>query len=164
MKLLPHVAASTTAGAFVAVTSDVPAAVPVAIAAGVLPDTDHLLDFYWHYFRRSRARLFVLFHGWEFLAVMVGLLIYFDTWWMAAITWGYFTQIALDQIANKAKWYTYFFSWRLSRGFRRRESYGGDNPGLYKAFTDSLPWIGPRLEPWFEKIDMEMYPERRRIG
>ncbi|KKM99414.1 hypothetical protein LCGC14_1148130 [marine sediment metagenome] len=159
MKLIPHTTAGLIVGGIIGVATQEPLAVPVAIAAAVLPDTDHLLDFYWHYIRRSRARLFLLFHGWEFVIILHTLNNLNPSWWMASITAGYLTQILLDQIGNNAKWNTYFFTWRAWNRFRRWESYGKDSPGLYKALTDSLPWLGPKMEPWFKQRDEEMYPE-----
>lgn len=169
MKLGPHLLTSTALGTVITVSTGEPLAIPITIAAGVLPDTDHLLDFYWHYIRKSRKRLFVLFHGWEFVFVLFGFFFCSaafypqHAWWLGSIFAGYTSQLGLDQIGNGAKWNTYFFLWRLSRGFKRRESYGGDNPGAYKALTGSLPWIGPKMVPWFEAREREMYPELYNI-
>ena len=159
MKLIPHATAGVVVGTAGAFFWGQPWAILVGILAAVLPDADHILDFYWHYVRRSRARLFILFHGWEFV-VILHLYQFFDpSWWASAMSMGYATQIILDQIGNNAKWNTYFFTWRAWNRFRRFESYGKDSPGFYKALTESLPWLGPKMEPWFKQRDEEMYPE-----
>ena len=159
MKLLPHIAASTIAGASYGIFSGHYETIPVVMAAGILPDVDHVFDFYWHYVRKSRKRLFILFHGWEFYLALIVVTWFTQNWWIGAVASGYFTQLLLDQLGNKAKWNTYFFTWRAWNRFRRQESYGSDSPGFYKALTDSLPWVGPKMVPWFEAREREMYPE-----
>ncbi|KKN70537.1 hypothetical protein LCGC14_0429680 [marine sediment metagenome] len=159
MKLIPHATTGAAVGSLVAWGWNEPLAIPLGVAAAVLPDVDHIFDFYWHYVRRSRKRLFILFHGWEFV-ILLHLYQFFDhSWWASTISLGYASQIILDQIGNNAKWNTYIFSWRAWNRFRRFESYGKDSPGFYKAFTQSVPWLGPKMEPWFKQRDKEMYPE-----
>ena len=92
MNLGPHVAVSAAAGAVLwAATGDVKT-LPVAIGAGVLPDVDHLLDYYNWYVRRSYSRLILLLHGWEYLAA-AGLIYFFVLRedWMLAVVIGYAT-------------------------------------------------------------------------
>lgn len=45
-----------------------PMAVPVAVGAGVLNDTDHLLDYYLWYIKKDPRRLYLLLHAWEYCA------------------------------------------------------------------------------------------------
>jgi dienelactone hydrolase len=45
-----------------------PMAVTVAVGAGVLNDTDHLLDYYLWYIKKDVRRLYLLLHGWEYCA------------------------------------------------------------------------------------------------
>lgn len=160
MKLLPHVVASAAVGGYVAANYGEPLAIPVALAAGVLPDSDHLLDFYWHYVRKSRKRLFVFFHSWE-LAFVISIynLIWMQTWWMDALVAGYWTQMLLDQFGNESDFKFYFWFYRARHRFKRQEALGFDRPGFHEALTDSLPYFGPKMRPWFEARDREMYPE-----
>lgn len=160
MKLGPHIVGGVIGGTVVATGENEILAVPVAIGAAVLPDADHLLDFYWQYIRMSRERLFLLLHGWEIWVTLFLIAIAIDQWWMSAIQIGYFTQIALDQWGNRGgSKLKYFWLYRAWHKFNRPRLYGSDSPGFYIALTHSLPWIGPKIEPWFVKREKQLYPE-----
>lgn len=45
-----------------------PVAVTVAVGAGILNDTDHLLDYSLWYIKKDVRRLYLLLHGWEYCA------------------------------------------------------------------------------------------------
>jgi|GEM_PF-3865066 len=40
-------------------------ALPVAIGAGVLNDTDHLIDYYLWYIKKDHRKLYLLLHAWS---------------------------------------------------------------------------------------------------
>lgn len=153
MKLLPHLALSTAAGGLVWAVTGEPVAVPVAIAAGVLPDIDHLLDYYVKYVRRDGRFQFLLLHGWEYL--VAGLAVYLfwlqEPWLLAAVA-GYATQIAGDQVSHDtARWDTYLVTSRATKGFRAPRGCGLGNGRAYQSLVDSVPFGREALTRWFER-------------
>ncbi|GEM_PF-824707 len=152
MNLLPHVALSSAAGVGVWAATGDEAAIPVAVAAGVLPDLDHLLDYYVRYFRFNWKYMFLLLHGWEYLAA--GVLIY-GLWvrepWLLAALLGYATQVGADQFNNRVKWHTYFIVSRALRGFRSMETLGRVDYRGYMAVVNVAPFGKERLMQWFER-------------
>ena len=123
MKLHSHLAASAVAGGAVWAGTGEPVTLPLTIAAGVLPDADHLLDYYFRFIRRNKRYQFLLLHGWEYL--IAGIAAYLFVWsepWMLAIVVGYATQIGLDQIAHGKKSERRFVYWLTVRAKRRFSS------------------------------------------
>lgn len=154
MKLLPHLAASSTAGAAVWAGTGEPLALPIAIAAGVLPDGDHLLDYYFRYIRQDRRFQFYLLHGWEYL--VTGIFIYAFIWtepWMLALVVGYATQIGLDQISHgkESGATAYLISRRIMTGFRAPPHKQRFRRSEYQSFVKSLPFGRAAAERWFQK-------------
>ena len=151
MNLAPHLAISTAIGGGVWAATGEPMALPAAMAAGVLPDADHVLDFYVKYVRRDRRFLFLVFHGWEFLAVGVILhLALFPQAWVLAAVLGYASQLVADQTANKVRWHTYFITARAALGFKSDRVLGRDDTASYTALVDSLPFARTWLRSWFQ--------------
>ncbi|MFW6174599.1 MAG: hypothetical protein ACOC5K_02370 [Chloroflexota bacterium] len=153
MKLLPHVAASSAVGAGVWVGAGEPLALPAAVAAGVLPDADHLLDYYFRFIRRDRRFLFLPLHGWEYLAALaLAYALLAPTPWMLAVVLGYATQIVGDQLVNDVRWHTYFITARAWRGFRIARVLDHREPDLgYEAFVNAVPFGKARVRRWFEE-------------
>jgi hypothetical protein len=124
----------------------------VTIAAGVLPDADHLIDYYNWYVRRAPDRLLLLLHGWEYLAAAIVIYIFIVTEpWMLAILLGYATQIAGDQLFNRPKWFTYFLIARAVNGFRWEgiiERRAADH--AYESLLASVPIFRAPIRTWFE--------------
>lgn len=152
MKLLPHVAMSTAAGTLVWATTGEPATIPVAIATGVLPDVDHLLDYYVKYVRRDGRFQFLLLHGWEYLFTGLFALAFWiqDPWLIAAVA-GYATQIVGDQYSHKnVRWNTYLLTARAIKGFRAPAGYEWNNGRAYQSLVESVPFGREALTRWFE--------------
>lgn len=151
MNLGPHIALSAAAGTRVWLATGEVNAIPAAIGAGVLPDLDHLLDFYLRYVRRNWKYLFLLLHGWEYAAS--GALIY-ALWirepWMLAVVLGYVTQIGADQLRNRVRWHTYIFTARAIKGFQVKDSLGYVSYRSYMAVVRSVPFGRKWLIRWFE--------------
>ena len=150
MKLGPHIALSSAAGGVVWAATGEAIALPAAVAAGVLPDADHLLDYYLKYVRRDFRFVFLLFHAWEYLAV--GILVYalwFTEPWMLAVLLGYATQVGADQWHNMVKWDTYLITARARRRFRSVEVLGRTDFLAYHALVNSVPFGRRLLLPWF---------------
>ena len=99
-----------------------PLAVPVALAAGVLPDLDHLLDYFDSRDAGRRRHMFRPFHAWEYclLASIVALAFYSNQLFLVAI-FGYLSHIAIDQVSNRVHPLAYTLTYRVLKGFRRRE-------------------------------------------
>ena len=151
MNLGPHIGISAAAGTGIWIATGEPWTIPVTVAAGVLPDADHILDYYNWYIRRSYKRLILFLHGWEYLIAAVCLYLFvFKENWMLAVLVGYATQIGTDQLFNGVRWHTYLFSARAMRGFRASEVHGGDMRHGYVAIVASVPFFKEQLARWFE--------------
>ena len=127
-----------------------PNALPAAVAAGVLPDADHLLDYYLWWGRRERRFLFLLLHGWEYLIAGAAAYMWFirEPWMLAAVV-GYGTQIGADQLLNGTRWYTYSLLGRALLGFRVDRISTGWNPRSSSAVLRSLPFGRDAVRRWF---------------
>ena len=151
MKPHSHVVVSAVAGAILWAATDEPVTLGVTVAAGVLPDSDHVLDYYNWYVRRRTERMILLFHGWEYLAVaIIFYALIFREPWMLGIAVGYGTQIAGDQISHRASPGTYFLLYRASARFRW-ESLTDSKPAdtAYRSLVASVPLFRTRVTNWF---------------
>lgn len=150
LKLLPHLAISAAIGSAVwAVTGDA-LALPAAVGTGVLPDADHLIDYYNWYVRRDRTRVILLFHGWEYLTA--GIAAYAAWWhapWVLAAVLGYASQVIVDWASHDSTWLTYSVSWRAWHRFEAVETTTKDPAFAYVSFVESLPFGRNRLRRWF---------------
>lgn len=152
MKLAPHVVTSAAAGGVTWAATGEPWALPAAMAAGVLPDGDHLLDYYVRYVQRRFDRLYLLLHGWEYLALGIALYLVFQPGeWAIGLLVGYFTQIGGDQLFNRVRWDTYLLTARIVKRFDSMRILGRENDGAYMALVESLPFGRDRLRRWFEE-------------
>lgn len=146
-----HMGASAAAGVGVwGVTGD-PIAVPVAIAAGVLPDVDHVVDFYNWYWRRSRRRVLLLLHAWEWVIALYAIAVFaIPEPWMIALASGYFTQVALDQFGYRVRWHTYSILARATQRFESGKVLPDGAPlGSFRSLTRMMPLGRQRAEDWF---------------
>lgn len=148
----PHVAMSAAVGVGTWAATGQEAAVPVAMAAGVLPDADHLLDYYLWWVKRERRYLILFLHGWEYLLLGVGLYLFVlrEPWFLAAIL-GYTTQVGADQLFNGVRWHTYLITVRAARGFRAITSISDESISRSdNALIASLPFGRDRVRRWFD--------------
>jgi hypothetical protein len=153
MKLLPHVAMSAEAGVLVWASTGEPAVIPIAIAAGVLPDVDHLLDYYVKYVRRNGRFQFLILHAWEYLLLGVLALVFWhqEPWLIAAVA-GYATQIAGDQLSHReASWNTYLVTSRAFKRFRAPILHEYGSRRAYRSLVESLPFGRGAATRWFEQ-------------
>ena len=153
MNLQSHVALSAVVGGGLSVAEGDPWLLGVTMAAGVLPDADHAIDFYNWYIRRSPHRLILLFHGWEYLAIAIAIYsLVLTEPWMLGIVIGYATQIVGDQIFNRAKWHTYLITARAANRFRWEgivEMRAADQG--YESLMRSVPIFREPIRSWFER-------------
>ena len=142
-----HVAVSFGIGAAVWVGGGSPMSIPVAVAAGVLPDLDHLIDFLDSKDQGRRQHMLRPFHAWEYLIIasIVGLGFYSDGLFVVAVL-GYLSHLAIDQLANQVHPLAYSLAYRASKGFHRRHL----TPRLFQRRAElpqeQMPLWG-RLEP-----------------
>jgi hypothetical protein len=124
----------------------------VAFAAGVLPDVDHVLDFF-DPKDSGRARLMLRpFHAWEYFlaSLVVVLALYSEPLFWAAVL-GYLSHLVLDQIANRTHPMAYSIIYRAAKGFRRRHLTSHIFDPSYLATRESMPFWG-RLEPFLWRL------------
>lgn len=90
------------------------------VASGVLPDLDHLLDYYNWFVRRRVHRLFYLFHGWEYLVLCLSAAALMS--WhpvMIGVSLGYASHILGDYLVNYRNPAIYSITYRAMRRFLR---------------------------------------------
>lgn len=151
MRLVPHAAASGAVGLGVWAATGDAAAVPAALAAGVLPDLDHLLDYYNWYIRRDHRRLFLLLHGWEYLVAGIAVYVaYLSEPWLLAALLGYATQIGGDQLFNHQRPFTYSLAARAALRFDRRRCSWSHPARAYEAAVGALPFGRAAARRWFQ--------------
>ena len=117
--MLPHKHAliSTAVGAAGWWTTGKPAACVAALASGVLPDIDHVID-YSYYRWRGEHRLILPLHGYEFalLGTVIALLARNKVLGIAALS--YFIHLLVDQSENRTHTWGYSLLFRARYGFR----------------------------------------------
>lgn len=145
-----HLALSSAVGGVLWAVTGHAITVPIAIAAGVLPDVDHALDYYNRYIRRDWRRIYLLLHGWEYFALASALYLFvFPEPWMLAVTLGYLMQIGADQAANQARWFSYSLLARAVLKFDSRKILPNERRDSYDALVRSVPVFKDRLRSWF---------------
>jgi hypothetical protein len=142
-----HTVASVGLGTLVWATTGSTLAIPTAVAAGVLVDLDHLIDFFDSRDEGWNRHMFRPFHAWEyFLAALVLLPLFWPNPLFLAAVLGYLSHLVIDQFTNRVHALAYFIVFRASRGFRRRYL----TPFLFdrhrKVPRTPRPWWG-RIEP-----------------
>ncbi len=145
-----HIAAAAGMGATVWVVTGSALAVPAALAAGVLVDLDHLVDFLdsrenGHYRHMLRP-----FHAWEYSGALLALALlpwFFHPIFLAAVL-GYLSHMLLDQVVNRVHPLAYFIIYRASHGFRRRQL----TPHLFNR-----PYLYPEQVPWWGKLEPSVW-------
>ena len=156
-----HTTVSLSIGAAVWVSGGSPLAVPVALAAGILPDLDHLIDHLDSQDEGRQRHMFRPFHAWEyfFLASIVALAVYSNQLFLVAI-FGYLSHIVIDQLGNRVHPLAYTLTYRVIKGFRRREL----TPHLfepgYRMAQQPVPFWA-RLEPSLWKFVVAMRHRRQ---
>jgi hypothetical protein len=104
------------------------------LASGILIDLDHILDyllthrmrfrrqdFFRYFYEQQYQKLFLLFHGWEWVALW-GVLAWKTGWdsWPAGVFIGMGHHLVLDQMSYGPGPGGYSLLWRLKNGFDRR--------------------------------------------
>ncbi len=152
---------SLSIGAAAWVGGGSPLAVPVALAAGVLPDLDHLVDYIDSKDEGWKRHMFRPFHAWEyfFLASIVALAFYSNQLFLIAIL-GYLSHIAIDQFANRVHPLAYTLTYRVLKGFRRRELTPHLFEPRYRMTQQPIPFWA-RMEPSVWKLVVYLRSRRQ---
>jgi hypothetical protein len=142
-----HTLASVGLGGLVWATTGSTLAIPTAVAAGVLVDLDHFIDFFDSKDEGRNCHMFRPFHAWEyFLAALVLLVLFWPNTLFLAALLGYLSHLAIDQLTNRVHPLAYLLVFRASRGFRRRHLTPFLFDESYKLPKAPRPLWG-RLEP-----------------
>jgi hypothetical protein len=141
-----------------------PYTLPVAIAAGVLVDADHLIDTLDKRDGDTNLKIHMWrpFHAWEYVAV--GLALFLTLWnhpLFLAFLLGYTSHLVLDNITNVVHPLAYSIIFRASRGFRRRRL----TPHLFDprnkaVYTAPVPFWG-KVEPTIWRLVSRRRNKRR---
>jgi len=118
------------------------------VGTGVFIDLDHAVDFYLTYMKGNIAKVFVLLHGWEFVALGLALTLVFSPGPVAlAFFLGYAGHMAADQLFNKpANPFTYFVSYRIYKRFYRSKLFVEPAHSLSDTLHNHVPFWG-YIEP-----------------
>jgi hypothetical protein len=130
-----------------AATGSAPA-IPAAVAAGVLVDADHVLDFYYLYVKKDRRRIFVVLHGWEYSVVSLALVL--GVWYHPALlagVLGHLGHLVADHVRNNpAHPLAYSIAYRANSRFRYARLFPEPPATLSEALHHSIP-LWDRIEP-----------------
>ena len=116
-----HLLVSGTLGVWVYQASGSWESGVATVAAGVLPDADHILDHYNWFVRWRPGHMFYLLHGWEYIGLFLVVAALLS--WPAlviGVTLGYASHVVGDYLAHHrhASWYSLLY--RARHGFRSR--------------------------------------------
>lgn len=117
--MLPHkhLAISTAIGALAWWQLQTPAALGAALAGGVLPDLDHVVDYAYYYWRGAH-RLILPLHGYEY-AVVAGLFALLQQEPLLGVAAAaYLIHLLADQAENRTKRLGYSLLYRATQHFR----------------------------------------------
>ena len=157
-----HTAISLGVGAAVWAASGEPLAVPVAFGAGVLNDSDHLIDYYFWFKKRDVRRLYLALHSWEISAAGVLMALAFGnhSLLLAAIL-AHVGHLIADFVANRPRSIlTYSLVYRAAVRFDRDRLIDPPLDNLSNTLAHNIPlWrqIEPRLP---EKVSRLLGLER----
>jgi hypothetical protein len=93
-----------------------------ATLTGVMIDMDHLVEYYRWFVKEDNTRVYYFLHSYE-LVVPVFLAGYFSGWdpVVLGVSFAFLGHLLTDQLVNPMAPLGYFFTYRLMKGFRRRE-------------------------------------------
>jgi len=144
-----HTAIALGIGTAVWAGSGEPLAVPAAIAAGVLNDADHLIDYYLWFKKRDVRRLYLVLHTWELSAVGLVALAFWGHPLLLAAVLAHLGHLVGDFVANRPKSIlTYSLVFRAVLGFERDRLIEPPPDTLSEALGHNIPFwrlLEPRL-------------------
>ncbi len=141
--------------------TDSPLAVPVAVATGVLIDSDHVTDVFGPEFMGPRPHMVRFFHAWEYTAAG---LIALGFWYhpiLLAATLGHLSHMVLDQVTNEVRPLAYLLVYRIRHRFARSElGRKWSEESLLRRRSPTPLW--GRIEPTGWRL--YLYYKQRRSG
>ena len=145
---IQHTVVSVGIGTVVWAATGSALSIPAAVAAGVLIDADHAIDFYLWYMKRDQRLLLIPFHAWEYSAAgLVAILTLWQEPWFLAAVLAHLAHMAADQLANPTRPMAYFLSYRASVGFRRERLLTGTPGPFADVLRKNIP-LSRWLESW----------------
>ena len=136
-----HTVVSVGVGAGIWTTTGSVAALPAAVAAGVLPDVDHLLDYYNWYVKGDTRHLVVAFHAWEYAVVALALvLVVWQSSYLLAAAIAYLGHVVGDQVTHRPiPGLTYSIVYRAYTRFDRGPLSGAQPKSLSEMLHRRIP-------------------------
>ena len=137
MRLKQHITISLFFSAFLYTISNSWIIFSSSLISGVLIDIDHILDYFMAYGINIRIKQFfevchnlkiprmrLIFHSWELL-FLLSICVFLVGWnpWIVGTIVGFTQHVVLDQVFNKPNKWTYFFFWRLKKGFSSKRCF-----------------------------------------
>ena len=123
-------------------------AAPIAVATGVLIDSDHALDLLHSLVKGNRRYLFILFHAWEYLLIGFAALIFWNSPLLLAAVLGYLGHLMSDHIVNLTHPLAYSILYRISQRF----SYDRLVCPQWLGVPESELPLWAHVEPWLWRL------------
>ena len=122
MKPPGHAVISLSIGGVLWAVTKSPYSMVAASLTGLMIDLDHLVEYYWWFVRGDNRRVWYFLHSYE-LVVPAFLAGYLSGWdpVVMGVSFAFLGHLLTDQLANPARPLTYFFTYRVMKGFRRSE-------------------------------------------
>ncbi len=142
-----HTAISLGIGAGAWAATGEPLAVPVAVAAGVLIDSDHVPEYLHWFVSKERRYMIVPFHAWEYALIgLVTLALFWNHPLFFAALLGHLGHLFTDQLANHTRPMAYSIIYRIYRRFDYDSLVSAD-----ETHGDDIPIWG-QIEPLLWKL------------
>ena len=160
-----HVVISSAVGGGVWAATGSNTAAAVAVGVGALMDVDHLYDYYQRYGKGKYEKIYVLFHGWEYSLLGLGLLAFFfhPPVFVAAVL-AHLAHVATDHWRNGLARFGYSITFRAINGFKVASiapnwdgsSHSHKHPGRISAEQLIESWCKRIIQRWFRDKAKEM--------
>ncbi|MFZ2193143.1 MAG: hypothetical protein WAV31_02780 [Candidatus Moraniibacteriota bacterium] len=130
-------------------------ALSFALVGGFLIDFDHFIDYYlafgwdwkWLYFRNGyeflkSGKVYVLFHGWEYVVILILLACLFKNKYLKTVFFslalGLFFHLVTDVIVDKTPIKSYFLTYRIKNNFENKQIINDMN---YELYLKKKAWV-----------------------
>ena len=154
-----HAVVSSAVGGGVWAATGSIAAAAVAVGVGVLMDVDHLYDYYQRYGKGKNAKIYVLFHGWEYSLLGLGILAFsFHQPIFVAAVLAHLAHVATDHWRNGLATFGYSITFRAIKRFNvvsvapnwDRSSHSHKHPGRISVEHLIESWCKSIFQRWFK--------------
>jgi len=147
-----HTLISTALGGGIWLATDSIEAAGVAVGVGVLMDVDHLYDCYQRYIKGNLNKFYLLFHGWEYSVLGLGVLFFvFYHPILLACVLAHLFHVITDHLVNKLHPLAYSITYRVMKRFDAGSICPNYDPGTgHRDWLQHIPF-GRVLEPWLQR-------------